>query len=116
MVTTDAFHDRWYIRGLAAVLLLLCGVSTLRYLWIDLFRADTSVPWTTQALCFALTAGSAAYFVSPRWGHRCLLGVAVAVFLVASPQGPPAAVVFWLGVLLLLAMPYVGFIARRGVV
>ena len=100
--TTD--FDRWYVRLLAVYFTLLCGVCSVRYLWMDI-TGNGYVPLLTQLFCFAVTAASIVFFVHPRLGHHLLLSLTVIVLLYFAPTGPAQANLFWLFVAALLGMP-----------
>ena len=96
--------DRWYLRLLAGIFAILCGLSTLRYLWIDFF-SDGFVPLAIQIVCFLFTAAAIGYWVKPRLGHHALLGLTVFI-LSTHVGGHLAEYVFWFFVLGLLLLPY----------
>lgn len=98
-------YDRGYLRLLAAVFVLLCGLSTLRYLWIDLLGGG-SVPLVTQIVCLLFTVSGIVYFIRPRLGHHALLGLTSFVLLTHAGSGPPSGDVFWYLVLGFLLLPY----------
>jgi hypothetical protein len=91
---------------------VLCGFSSLRYVWLNMTGDASLAPWT-QFLCFALTAGSLTYFFRPRVGFFAMLAITLLVLFVEAPAGPLAAVAFWLGVLALLLLPYAAALLRR---
>lgn len=98
--------DRWYIRLLASVFAIGCGISTVRYLWMDI-TGDGYVPLATQLFCFALTAASIVFFVRPTLGHRLLLYLALMLLLYyGPPTGSVEANLFWLSVVALLCLPW----------
>ncbi len=103
-MTHDNFYRRPYLFAVAGLFTVLCGLSSLRYIWLNIAGDASIAPWT-QFLCFALTASSATYFFRPRIGFFLMLAITLLVLLVEAPAGPPATVAFWLGVLALFLLP-----------
>ena len=106
----DDVYDRWYLRALAVFYGLLCGISSIRYLYLDLNPSSGYVPWTTQVVCFGAAVGTILYFVNPRIGHHCLVATTVLVLMMFAPSGEWAATSFHLVV---LGMLYVPLMKRR---
>lgn len=103
----------WYITVIAALYLLLCSISLVRYAVID-FRSDTgTVPATVQLLCLGMALAAGAYFVKPRVGHKGLILFTVGT-LVAVGTTDPKATCFHLVILCLLMLPYIRGRARMG--
>ena len=101
----DRFYNHWYLRLPASIFAILCTISTVRYLWLDV-SGDAPIAMLTQAICFLLAAAAIVYFIRPRLAHHVLLALTIFVLLVKGPDGPPAAVMFWLFVGVLLVLPY----------
>ena len=99
--------DRWYLRILAAYYGLVCGISSIRYIYLDLHPAGASVPWLTQLLCFGTTVGAILYFFHPRLGHRCLVVLTTMVVVLAASGGDGRGATFHLIVLGMLCLPLI---------
>ncbi|MEO0531797.1 MAG: hypothetical protein AAF266_14655 [Planctomycetota bacterium] len=103
-MTRDEGFRRPHLFAIAGSFALFCGLSSLRYIWFNFAGGPVVAAWT-QFLCYALTAGSVAFFFQPRIGYFGMLAVAFLVLLREAPAGPSTAVVFWFGVLVLLLLP-----------
>lgn len=96
--------DRPYLRLLAGVFGLLCGISTVRCGWLTL-SGTASVPLLPSVFCALLAAGGILYFIRPRAGHHLLLGTALLVLALHGAAGPAGANIFWLLTIGLLLIP-----------
>jgi hypothetical protein len=106
-------EKHWYITVIAALYLLLCSISLVRYAVID-FRSDTgTVPVTVQLLCLGVALAAGAYFVKPRVGHKGLILFTIGT-LVAIGTTDPKATCFHLVILCLLMLPNIRGRARMG--
>ena len=100
----------WYITVIAALYLVLCSISVVRYALIH-FRSDAgTVPLTIQLLCLGMALAAGAYFVKPRAGHKGLIVFTVGTLVVIGTSDPKATC-FYLVILCLLMLPYI----HRGV-
>jgi hypothetical protein len=97
-------YEHWYLRIVAAIFAVLCGVSVIRYCWNDL-STSASVPAMTQLLCFLFTIGAIAYFIRPRLGHHAMLALALIVLLTHAHNAAREANAFWLMIVVVLAIP-----------
>ena len=75
------YSRKWYLDVMLGVYLILCGVSSIRYLLMDISIMDGHVPYFTQMLCFGATFASVLYFFYSRVGCAVL---AVITLLAAS--------------------------------
>ena len=103
MPTRRDAHRLWYVSLIAAVYLGLCGISSVRYLYYDVFPGP-SVPVIQQVLCFAATFFAATYFAKPRLGHRGLIIVTLLTALSAENANEDDAAIFHLIVLAILLL------------
>ena len=104
--TSDRF-DRWYLRLIAGLFALLCSVSSLRYLWMDI-TGDALIPLVVQVVCLLFAVCGLVYFVWPKLGHHTLLALSIGVFVTHAGAGQRSADMFWLCLIGLLLIPYFG--------
>ena len=101
----------WYIMMIAALYLVLCSISVVRYA-LMYFRSDSgTVSITVQLLCLGMALAAGTYFVKPRAGHKGLILFTVGT-LVAISTTDPKATCFHLVILCLLLLPYIRRRAR----
>ena len=93
----------WYVSLIAAACLAICGVSSVRYLYYDVFPGP-SIPVIQQVLCFATTFFAAIYFARPRLGHRGLIMVTLLSAISAANANHNNAALFHVIVLAILLL------------
>ena len=103
-MTNDKIISRkWYSTLAAGLFLMLCGISSIRYIAMDISLIERSVPITTQVVCFAATFAAALYFFRPLFGCVGLLAICCYGLLLSAQAADAKAVVFYVIVLFVLA-------------
>ena len=105
-------NNKWYLSSLAGAYLILCGISSIRYLAMDMSLIPGHVPVFTQVLCFAATIAAALYFFRPMMGCMGLAIVTLLALNQAAIARNPTAVVFHVIILLVLSVSVLGFLRR----
>lgn len=101
-----------YITMIAALYLVLCSISLLRYAAIDIRSDAGTVSAVTQLLCLGMALSAGAYFVRPQLGHKGLILFTVCA-LVAIGTANVRATLFHLVMLSLLILPYITASVRQ---
>ena len=98
---------------LAGFYLFICGISSIRYLAMDLSIIQGTVPATAQILCFAATISVIVYFFKPVIGCVGLFIVNVCGLLISLQNNNPKAIAFYIFVLIILSIPLAGYFRRK---
>lgn len=106
-------RERWYLKVLAGLYLIVCGACSIRYLVSALSPAGPYVPWVVQGLCFGGVLAAALYLLWPRIGWRGLLAITVAAIFCAAGDGQFHAVAFHAAIFVILLLPWLR--SARGV-
>ena len=103
MVSPDLRAKKWYSTLVAGLFLILCGISSIRYIAMDISLIEGSVPITTQVLCFTATIAAALCFFRPLFGCVGLLAICCYGLLLSTQAANGKAIVFYVIVLCVLA-------------
>lgn len=99
-------HDKpWYITLIAALYLVLCSISVVRYVMMEFSGSTGSVPVMVLSLCLGMAIAAGTYFVRPRVGHMGLVLSTIGALL-AIGTTDPRATGFHLVVLCILISPH----------
>ncbi|QDU56704.1 hypothetical protein Pan181_29140 [Aeoliella mucimassa] len=96
----------WYITAIAALYLVLCSISLVRYAAIDIRGDAGTVSAVPQLLCLGMALSAGAYFIRPQLGHKGLILFTVGA-LIAAGEANATATFFHLVMLSLLMLPYI---------
>jgi len=91
----DVLVRKWYLTLLAGCFLVLCGISSVRYIAMDISLIDARVPAATQILCFAATISAALYFYRPMVGSVGLMAISFYGLLLSTQAANARGVVFY---------------------
>jgi hypothetical protein len=109
MTNGKTIPKKWYLTLIAGFFLLLCGISSIRYMAVNISLIGGSVPITTQVLCFAATIAAALYFFRPLFGCIGLLAICCYGLVLSGQAADVKAIVFYVVVLVVLAISITGF-------
>lgn len=109
MTNDKVISKKWYFTLVAGFFLILCGVSSIRYIAMDISLIEARVPIATQVLCFTATIASALCFFRPLFGCVGLLAVCCCGLVLSSQAADGKAIAFYVIVLFVLAISLMGF-------
>ncbi len=113
MTNDRMITKKWYLTLVAGYFLLLCGLSSARYIAMDVSLINGSIPISTQVLCFAATVAAALYFFRPMIGCVALSVISLYGLLLSARAADAKGVVFYGIVLAVLIIPIMSFLRGK---
>ena len=95
MGISNVVITKWYLTLIAGCFLILCGISSVRYIAMDISLIDGRVPTATQIPCFAATISAAWYFYRPMVGSVGLMAISFYGLLLSTQAANARGVVFY---------------------
>ena len=113
MIINVSLTKRWYLTLIASFYLVLCGLSSMRYLAMDISIIEGYIGITTQLLCFGATIAAAIYFFRPAFGCLGLLIISLCALVLSVQASDSRAIVYHCMIVAVLIIPILGFLRRR---
>jgi hypothetical protein len=113
MTIDKTLPNKWYLTLIAGSFLILCGVSSVRYLEMNASLIDGWVPISTQVLCFSGTIAAILYFIRPMLGCVGLLGVCLCALVLSIQAADSGAVIFHMIIISALLVSILGSLRRN---
>jgi len=113
MTISNVLIKKWYLSLIAGCFLILCGISSVRYIAMDISLIDGSISIATQILCFAATISAALYFYRPMVGSVGLMAISSYGLLLSTQAADARGVVFYSIVIALFMISIMGFRRQR---
>ena len=113
MTIDKTLPKKWYLTLIAGLFLILCGVSSVRYLAMNVSLIEGFVLISTQVLCFAGTVAAAVYFIRPMLGCSGLLAVCLYALALSAQASDSKAIVFYVIIISALLVSILGSLRRH---
>lgn len=113
MTIDHMISRKWYLTIIAAYFLIVCGLSSMRYLSMDSSLNTGSIPITTQILCHCATIAAVLYFIRPAIGYAGLFAVCAYALVLSVLSADTEAIVFYCILVSILAVPLLRLLQNR---
>jgi len=113
MTIDKTLPKKWYLTLIAGSFLVLCGVSSVRYLAMNVSLIEGFVPISTQILCFAGTLAAIVYFIKPMFGCSGLLAVCPCALALSVKAADAKAIGFYVIIISALLSSILGSLRKQ---
>ena len=114
MTFNNLISRKWYLTLIAAYFLIVCGLTSMRYLSMDTSLNAGSIPVTTQVLCHSATIAAILYFIRPVIGCAGLLAVCGYALVLSLLSADSESIVFYCILVSILVIPLLGLLRNQG--
>ena len=113
MTIDKTLPKKWYLTLIAGSFLIICAVSSVRYLAMNASLIEGFVPISIQVLCFAGTVAAIVYFIRPMLGCLGLLAVCLCALALSAQAADSKAIVFYIIMIFALLIPFLGLLHSK---